>query len=290
MRAGKMRAMTAEVTPIMETDMAAVADFLHDNFNDRIPWAQACSVVPWKVEAPNFGFMLRDEQRVVGALLTLYSERLVAGQVERFCNLGTWYVLPDYRSRSMSLLTAVLAQKGYHFTVLTPDKGPLEILDWLKFRFLDTSAALIPNLPWPTVPGRTRISADQNVIERTLTGTDLEIYRDHASALGTHHLVLIRGQDSCHVMFREFRYKDAPLLAVVLHVSNPDLFHRALIPLTRHLLVRHRLVSTLAELRMIKRKPPLAFLVNSWPKMYRSASLEPEQIDYLYSELECVPF
>jgi hypothetical protein len=289
MRAREMREVTAELTPITDADVAAVADFLHANFNDRIPWALSCSAVPWKVEAPNYGFMLRDGQRVVGALLALYSERLVAGRVERFCNIGAWYVLPGYRSRSISLLTALLAQEGYHFTVLTPDEGPQEILAWLRFRFLDTSAALVPNLPWPTLPGRTRISADPDVIERTLARTELELYHDHAQALAAHHLVLIRGQDSCYIMYREFRYKDVPVFAVVLHVSNPDLFHRAVIPLTRYLLVRHRLVATLAELRIIEHKPHLSFKLSYWPKMYRSASLGPGQIDYLYSELVCVP-
>jgi hypothetical protein len=66
------------------------------------------------------------------------------------------------------------------------------------------------------------------------------------------------------------------------------------IPLTRHLLVRHRQVATVAELRIIEHKPHLSFKLNRWPKiwpkMYRSASLEPGQIDYLYSELVCVPW
>ena len=282
--------MTVELTPITDADVAAVADFLHANLNDRVPWALSCSAVPWKVEAPNHGFMLRDGRRVVGALLAFYSERLVAGRVERFCNMGTWCVLPAYRSQSISLLTALRAQEGYHLTSLSPDETPRAINAWLKFRFLDTSAALVPNLPWPTLPGRTRISADPDVIERTLAGTELELYHDHAQALAAHHLVLIRGQDSCYVMYREFRYKDVPLFAVVLHVSHPDLFHRAVIPLTRHLLVRHRLVATLAELRIIEHQPRLSFKLNALPKMYRSASLEPGQIDYLYSELVCVPF
>jgi hypothetical protein len=281
--------MTASVTPITDADVAAVADFLHANFSDRVPWAAACSAMPWKVEAPNHGFMLRDGQAVVGVLLAFYSERLMSGRVERFCNMGAWYVLPSYRSRSMSLLTALLAQEGYHFTNLSPAEAPRTILTWLRFRFLDTSAALIPNLPWLTVPGRTKISADPEVIERTLAGAELELYRDHAKALATHHLVLTRGRDYCYVMYREFRYKDVPVFAVVLFVSNPDLFRRALIPLTRHLLVRHRLVATLAELRIIERKPHLSLRLNYWPKMYRSTSLEPGQIDYLYSELTCVP-
>jgi hypothetical protein len=289
MRATKMREMTVELTSITDADVAAVADFLHANFIDRIPWARSCSAVTWKVEAPNRGFMLRDGQRVVGALLALYSERLVAGRAERFCNMGAWYVLPGYRSRSISLLTALLAQEGYHFTALTPNETAGAILARFGFRFLDTSVALVPNLPWPTLPGRTRISADPHVIERTLAGTELELYHDHAQALAAHHLVLIRGQDFCYVMYREIRYHYLPA-ALVLHVSNPDLFHRAVIPLTRHLFVRHRLVATLAEVRIIKHKPHLSLKPNHWPRMYRSASLEPAQIDYLYSELVCVPW
>ncbi|NLU62358.1 hypothetical protein HCA61_08770 [Rhodococcus sp. HNM0563] len=227
---------------------------------------------------------------MVGTLLALYSQRRVAGQVERFCNMGSWCVLSDYRARSMSLLDALLAQDGYHFTVLSPDDGPREILSWRKFRFLDTSAALIPNLPWPTVPSRTRVSSDPQVIARTLTGVEFDLYRDHAHALAARHLVVLRGQESCYVMYRKCRYKGIPVFAIVLHVSNPGLFQRALMPLTRHLLVRHGLVATLAELRLIERRPRMSFELDSWPKMYRSADLEPAQIDDLYSELVCVPW
>ncbi len=61
-------------------------------------------------------------ERVVGVLLALYSERLVAGRLERFCNMGSWCVLPEYRGESMSLLNAMLAQEGFHFTSLSPPK------------------------------------------------------------------------------------------------------------------------------------------------------------------------
>ncbi len=281
--------MTIELAPITDADVRAVADLLHANLNDQVPWARTC-LVPWKMDAPNHGFLLRDGQLVVGACVAFYSERLVAGRLERFCNVGAWYVQPAYRFHSIRLLTALLAQEGYHFTGLSANETVLNIFARLKFRSLDVSAALIPNLPWPTVPGRTRISADPEVIERTLAGTELELYRDHAQALAVHHHVLLSGQESCYIMYREFRHRDRPLYAVLLHVSNPDLFHRAMLPLTRHLLIRHRLVATLGELRIIGHQPRLSFKLNAWPKMYRSASLEPRQIDYLYSELVCVPW
>jgi hypothetical protein len=233
--------------------------------------------------------MLRNGERIVGVQLAFYSERRVAGRVERFCSLGAWCVLPEFRFHSIRLVTAVLAEDGHHFTSFTAVERTRTILDRFGFRPLDTSAALIPNLPWPALPGRTRISADPDVIESTLAGAELELYRDHASALAVHHLVLIRGQDSCYVMFRKSRYKKNMLLyAALLYVSNPDLLHRALIPLTRHLLLRHRLVVTLGELRIIGHQPRLSFKLNAGTKMYRSASLGPGQIDNLYSELVCV--
>ncbi|MEZ0051089.1 hypothetical protein ABIA30_002087 [Mycobacterium sp. MAA66] len=277
------------VAPITVDDLPAVADFLHANLNDHVPWERSYADVPWNAEMPNRGFLLRDGHRVVGTLLALYSERLVAGRIERFCNLGSWCVLPAYRAWSVSLLTRLLAQENYHFTVLSPDATSQEILPWYRFRFFDTAAAFIPNLPWP-MAYPTRISSDPEVLERTLCGSERKIYRDHADARAAHHLVVIDGEEHCYVMYRKFRYRDVPVFAVVLYVSNAGLFHRALIPLGRHLLVRHRLLATMAELRVIGRRPRLSFALDDWPKVYRSATLAPEQIDYLYSELECVPW
>lgn len=280
---------SVEITAITDDDVAAVADFLHVNLNDQVPWAQSCVSTPWHATAPNHGFMLRDGQRVVGALLALYSARLVAGRSERFCNLGSWCVLPEYRSCSMSLLKAILGQEDYTFTVLTPDAASQEILAWLGFHVLDTEAAAIPNLPWPALPGQTKVSSDPAVIGRTLTGKQLALYRDHADALAARHLVLTRGTDSCYVIWREARYGKKPV-AQILHVSNSALFRRSLPPLARHLLIRHRLVATLAELRVVDYRPYLSVNYHVWPKMYRSTNLSPEQIDYLYSELVCVPW
>jgi hypothetical protein len=282
--------MTVQVAPVADADMPAVANLLHAKLNDQVPWIQAFSSMPWKIDAPNHGFLLRDGNVIVGVCLAIYSERLMAGRVERFCNVSAWYVMPDYRFHSIQLLVALLAQEGYHFTSFSANETALPIFARLRFRYLDMSATLIPHLPWPTLPGRTRISADPRVIERMLTGTDLKLYRDHAQALAVHHHVLVRGQESCHVMYREFLYKGAPLYAVLLHVSNRDLFHQALFPLTRHLLLRHRLVATLGELRIIGHQPRMSFTLSAWPKLYRSDSLGPGQIDNLYSELTCVPW
>jgi hypothetical protein len=282
---------TVRVAPITGGDARRVAEFLHAHLNARVSvehWADAVAV-PWSVDAPNSGFMLLDEDEVVGVQLAFYSERVIDGNGERFCNLGAWCVLPAYRFQGLRLLKAVLGQQGYHFTDLSPSGNVVGINERLDFRFLDTTTALVPNLPWPTWPRRDVISSDPAVIERTLTGHDLELYRDHAAAAAARHLVLIRGDESCYVVFRKDRRKGLPLFASVLYVSNPPLFRAMAKPLARHLLIHHGALATLAEERIVGYRPRLSLLLRSpRRKMFRSPSLAPAQVDDLYSELVCV--
>jgi hypothetical protein len=284
--------LAVRVDPITAPDVPRVAEFLHEHLNRRLGpdvWARSLTV-PWKVDAPNHGFMLTDGSAVVGAYLAFYSERVLDGRPERFCNLGPWCVRPDYRFHSVRLLKALLAQSGYHFTDLSPSGSVLGINQRLGFTRLDPATALVPNLPWPTWPGRRRtVSSDPAVIEAALTGPELQIYRDHEGAAAARHLLLADGDAHCYLVFRKDRRKRLPVFATFLYVSNPELFARMARQLARHLLVRHGALASLAELRVVGRRPrPSVLLAEHRPKMFRSGSLAPDRVDYLYSELTCV--
>jgi hypothetical protein len=55
--------------------------------------------------------------------------------------------------------------------------------------------------------------------------------------------------------------------------------------------VRHGVLATLIELRVVRYRPRFSVMLRaSRRKMFKSPHLEPEQIDYLYSELVCVPW
>jgi hypothetical protein len=279
------------VVPITPADARRVAEFLQAHLDERVSvdhWARALDP-PWAVDRPNAGFMLLDGNAVVGVQLAFYAERTIDGRPERFCNLGAWCVLPAYRFQSLRLLKTVLGQEGYHFTDLSPNSDVAGINSRLSFRFLDTTTALVPNLPWPTLPGRNLVSSDPALIERTLTGDDLQLYHDHATAGAARHLVLIRDDDWCYVIFRKDRRKQLPLFVSVLYVSNAALFRRMARPLCRHMLLHHGAAATLVEHRIVGYRPRFGFTVPSpRRKMFRSPSLEASQIDDLYSEMVCV--
>lgn len=286
--------MAVTLSPILEPDLPRVAGFLHRELNSRLSpeaWAAAMRV-PWTVDAPNAGMKLESDGEVVGAYLAFYSEREVDGVPERFCNLGAWCVLPEFRFSGLRLLKALLDQPGYHFTDLSPSGSVVPLNQRLGFEFLPTGTVLLPNLPWPTVPGRFRVSGDPAVIEARLTGEALRRYRDHTGAAAARHLVVSeRGGQACHVVFRRDRRKNLPLFATILYVSHPELFARAWPAVSRHLLLRHGLPVTLADIHVVGAAPRASVVLAAHRrKMYRSSSLKPDQIDYLYSELVCVPW
>ena len=57
------------------------------------------------------------------------------------------------------------------------------------------------------------------------------------------------------------------------------------------MLLRHRVLATLAELKLVGERPNLSVqLRTSRPKMFKSENLTAEMIDYLYSELVVLPW
>ena len=282
---------TITIAPITEADVGPVAEFLHVHLNARVPveaWRRAVDV-PWPVERPNAGFMLLEDDTIVGAHLAFYSERLIDGRRERFCNLGAWCVLPPFRVQGLRLLKALLAQEGYHFVDLSPSGNVVGLNSRLGFRFLDPASTLVPALPWPPAPWRRQITADPAVLERTLTGRELQLYRDHAGAAAARHLLLRRGDRWCYVIFRKDRRKGLPGFASILHVSNPALFCRMTRPLSAHLLAHHGVLAMLIDRAVVDCHPRLSVAFESpRRKMFCSPTLASTQIDYLYSELVCL--
>jgi hypothetical protein len=281
---------SVEVEPITDADMQAVAKFLHRDMGSAVStadWHRAMTPT-WDFEQPNHGYLLRDNGRVVGACLALYSERMIDGRPRRICNLGTWCVATEYRATGLRLLRSMLRQPGYTFTDLTPNPTVVALNTRLGFASLDTARALVPNLPWPIRSRGVRVVDTPNEIEGLLSERDLKIYRDHA-ATAAHHVVLARGDQACYVIYRRDlgRFRRLAYFASILYVSDPDLFRDCAPLFYRYLLLRRRIPMSLAETRVVRHRPARSVMLQGASKMYLSEDLQPEQIDYLYSELTC---
>lgn len=281
-----------DVAPIRDEDVREVGGFLHRHLNSRLSGEQwARSAVPtWSVDAPNHGFLLRRGGELVGVYLAFYSERLLEGEARKVCNLAAWCVLEEHRAHGVRLVRAMLRQRGYDFVDLSPSGNVVDLNSRLGFEFLDTTTALVPNVPLPSRPGVHLVTRPAD-IERTLRGRDLAVYRDHRHAGAAWHFVVTVGEESCYVVARRDRRKGLPIFATLLHVSDPAVLARAGHAPYRHLLLRHRTLVTLAEHRVAGR-PPRISRPQRTPRrrMFRSPRTPASSIDYLYSELTCVPW
>lgn len=288
--------MTGELRlrAVVDDDLDEIGRFLHVHFPpDTAPeewggaWRQA--VESTRAIAPNHGFLLERGREIVGVYMALYSARTVDGRDERFCNLAVWCVAPEYRHHSTRLARAILSQPGWHFTDFSPSTRVQEFNLRMGFQYLDTRMSLLPHVPAPTMPGRVRVSDDPGVIDALLTGEPLRLYRDHIRARYAHHLALAVRGSAVYVQWRPARLKGVNRFASIQYVSDPALFARAFPAYARWMLLHRGMIGTIAEERVVGKPRWPRMQIHSFKRMYRSATLGPEAVDYLYSELTMVP-
>lgn len=271
------------IEPVTEQNLPEFAEFLYANLSkERSPaaWQQALRV-NWAPERPNFGFIMRDEGRIVGGIGAIYAQRRIRGRDERFCNITSWCVLDAYRKQSMRLAMAIVEQPGYHFTDFSPTEVVGGVLRFLKFKPIDERQTVILNLPRPFAGGR--VVTEPARIEAVLQGDALQAYRDNAGFPWLEHLAVGSGTSWCHVVYKRGSFKGLPA-ARLWHVGAPEVFSRHIGRLTSHLLFKG-IVSTHVDSRHLHCSVAPSRIRSGFnAKLFLSPSLQEPDIDYLYSE------
>ncbi len=153
--------MKAEVRPAHKEDVDAIILLLRDGLDSRLSveeWRRLFEY-PGVQGQPNLGFVLEAGNRLVGFLGAVYSSRRVEGRVEGFCNLSSWYVIPEFRTSGMALLRAALRQRDYTFTAFQPSQLNAQVLKLCGFRQVDSHKLLCgPPLYSALVERKSRLS------------------------------------------------------------------------------------------------------------------------------------
>jgi hypothetical protein len=276
------------IEPITDGDLDEVSRFLHQHLNPRVPqehWRRSM-LQPWAAVVPNHGFLMRLDGEVVGALCAVYSDQEIDGRLEKFCNPHSWCVLDAYRGKSIDLVTRVLRQKGYHFTMLTPNPAVADVFRFFRFRMMDPSVWIAANLPAITSSGDGfAVTFDKEEIAKRLSGTALRTFENHRDLDWLDHVGFGDARGFCHLIYKRRRWKRLPC-ADLLYVSDPRLFQRQFPRVASHLLVTRRLVWTRAERRLTRFRPRASWETRSLqPKLLLSETLDDSEVQNIYSEL-----
>jgi hypothetical protein len=280
------------IEPIGDANRQEVVDFLVRNMEphrDVDFWKRAVRP-PWPRVGPNEGLALRSrDDGLVGAYLAYFSEREIDGRSYKFCNLGTWCVLPEYRFHSLRLLKAMLGQEGLTFTDFTPSERVVSINKRLGFEPLP-GTELTAYLGFPQFAGLSAEVLEGPAAEARLDDEEQATrFRDHDGVPGVEQILICGREGNCHVIYRVQKRRGIRL-AMVVYASDAELLRRYRGRFGWHLLRRHGLLAVLAERRLARRLSWLSKRLDApSPKMALSKDLGHEQIDYLYSELVGLP-
>lgn len=242
----------------------------------------------WERDEAHCGLILVDGDRTVGFLGMIFSHRMIDDKVEKFCNLTSWYVHKKYRSRAIFMISALRLMKDYTITDLSPARHVYEIQKNLGFKDLDASGRLLMPVGRRLLQPKyavTNLMHDTSVIEKKLEAQDLRIFKDHQPYECSHFLM--SGRDRyCYIIYT--RLKRKRLAYAHLHyISDSDLFGQAYRDIRKSILSQAKAYFLVIDSRLVKNlKLPVSIcLPYRAPKQYLSATLKPEQIDNLYSEI-----
>lgn len=266
-----------------EGDLDEVCRFLHERMGPRFSpqqWRDSL-LQDWARERPNFGTHLRHDGRVVGVLCAIYSDQVIDGRTERVCNPHSWVVLEEHRHQSIGLLLLLLRQRGYHFTMLTPNPKVAQVFQGLRFRVLDDRLLHIPNLPRPAVGV---VETERARIAALLEGQARADFERHAHLPWLRFVAFGKPGDACLAVYKCERWKKLGC-AVLLHLSDAAAFERHAGLLHNHLLARGMAFLRIEARRLQPRRRLAIASRRGMPKMLLSPTLSDAQVTDLYSEL-----
>ncbi|MBD2308330.1 hypothetical protein H6G17_22915 [Chroococcidiopsis sp. FACHB-1243] len=273
------RSMYEEVSPLLF------------NLNAQVNWRNIfdCN---WQAE-DYCGYGLFDGNEIVGFLGLIFSRRAIANRVENFCNIHSWIVKPQYRDRSLSLILPLLKLKDCTLTDLSPAPRAIEILQRLGFKRLDSKLRVL--LP---VSGRNKnaieivhLSQEKSHIAKRLSKQDFSLFQDHISYSNCNHLLIDNDKNYCYVIYTIV--KQAFLShCYIQYISNIQIFSQYSGAIRSEIMRHSRTPLVVVDSRLIASfKLPFSYdLLFSFPKLYKSSSLNPDRIDNLYSELILLNF
>ena len=174
----------------------------------------------WEGSGKYCGLILQSGKTPVGFIHSLFSERVVGDKRFQFCNLGTWIVEPEFRSKSMNIFFPFMKLKNITLTSFTANPRFIPILAGFKFSSLEDQIYFLP--PSISLNRKVQVLMDKENILKEISGESLRIFSDHRD-LFCDHIVLDTPRGNCYMVFNRAFKKRFPV-AFLDYVSDLDLF------------------------------------------------------------------
>lgn len=238
----------------------------------------------WSAKEKYCGRILLADEKPAGFIHSLFCDRKINGKEAVVCNLGTWIVEEEYRSKSLLLFFPYMEMKDITFTSFTANPKYVPILQRFNFRSLEKIIYFIP--PLPSFSKSIPLINDPQVIRNNLDGDVLKIFLDHKDLPCT-NLLVQSSNAQCYLNISMTRKKRLPV-AFIHFVSNVDFFlstiQQTALSVCRLL---HASAIMVGEHTLHGVRPRLSLAIpRRFQLWFRSSNLNAYDLDTLYSEYQ----
>lgn len=240
----------------------------------------------WHNPDGHVGYALVDDGAPVGFVGLIFSEMVIDGTPEKFCNVTSWVVNENYEASAAALVLPLRELKEHTITNLTSNLRAYRVFSRLGFEILETHTRLALSVPGVVAPSRFTCTVvhEPDVIAPKLDEAHARILHDHLPY--AQHLWAVSDFGACYVVYSHVR--NALFNTVrIQYVSDAEHFVVMWPHIQRSLHRRHR--CWLAECdQRFTRDGKLAYSLRRrlpLPRLFKSARLRADQITGLYSEM-----
>jgi len=239
----------------------------------------------WKTNTGYIGYMLLDDDNVVGFFGLLFSNLKINGQYHNMCNFGNWIVKQDYRANAISMLLPLLRLNDYTITNISASSSVHQIFKKLGFKEIDRTWRILFPLfsPIDLTFSKCSFYEDEDIKDR-INGEILSIYRDHITLPKCFHLLVTHHEQTCYILITKTIRKHIPF-ARIHYISNPDIFIKFCGKIIIRICGRTGTVAGIIDERLLKKRIiPLSLTWHPMPILYKSQTLDEDKIGTIYSE------
>lgn len=235
-----------------------------------------------------FGYVLLDQNNVVGFLGLIFSNRLVDDKIHKFCNMTSFIIKKEYQGKGFGrlLFSELIKLTDYTIITLPPPLKTLKMHITHGFKELEDSYRLI--LPIPSISGflnNCSVLFKSEDLRNNLNTKELKIYNDHLKCKCIHLLIKTK-EGNCYIISKRIMRKKM-LFAEIHYLSNLFIFLKHIDSIRVNIPLNLKVLGLLIEERFLKGAEIRYSITRKFhrARLFKSLSLSKDKItDNLYTE------
>lgn len=201
----------------------------------------------WDYQGGHCGYKMVADGELVGFYGIFKSEREIAGEIQKFCDINSIYIKNDFIELAPEFLSHALTEGNFNFTCYHPAKKYHEALRLLGFDTLEKGHCIIFPLPRIKWNRKIKILFDDILIRERLNDNSAIIYDEH-EAFEPIYILIEKEDRSCFVVANKSKHRGLLFLSLN-YIEDSGLFFEAIPEVSSSICFEYKVPAMLVDHR-----------------------------------------